>query len=263
MCNGAMTPVADLLICLRFFSRLPIPTTSREIAFGSHGFVRAAGLAPLAGALLALGPALVLVVARFAGLPSNVAALLAIASLVAVTGALHEDGLADCADGFGGGRTRERKLEIMRDSRIGTFGAAALVLSLALRSAALAAALARGLSDAAAALLLSAALSRTACLAPLYLLRPARALGLGAANARPGTRAVTSAVIISLCLAVLVVGAGIDAKRVTSAVVVAAVAALVLCDVARRQIGGQTGDVAGAAQQVAEAGVLLVFAAAP
>ena len=80
-------------------------------------------MVPVAGALIGCIPALTLVAARLAALPNPVAALLALVALVSVTGALHEDGLADCADGFGGGRTRERKLEIMRDSRIGTFAA--------------------------------------------------------------------------------------------------------------------------------------------
>ena len=218
-------------------------------------------MTPLAGIVLATVPAVLLIVTRTLGLPASVAAVLAVCSLVAVTGALHEDGLADCADGFGGGRTAARKLEIMRDSRIGTFGAAALALSLLLRSAALAAAMARGLSDALAALILSAALSRTACLSPLVLLAPARAEGRAASRARPRAAVSSSAVAISLCLAVSVALVGFDPKRVASAVGIAAVTALAVCAIAQRQIGGQTGDVAGAAQQVAEAGVLLVFAA--
>ena len=258
-----MTPVADLYVCLRFFSRLPLPTTSWEAALGQGSLVRAAAMAPLAGVALALLPAVILIAAQISELPTSVAAILTIASLVGVTGALHEDGLADCADGFGGGRTVARKLEIMRDSRIGTFGAAALTLSLVLRSAALAAILARGLGEALAAVFLSAALSRTACLAPLLLLVPARADGAGAANARPSPAVIAAAAAIALCLAVLFAVVSADPRRAAGAVVVAAIMAVAVCVIARRQIGGQTGDVAGAAQQAAEAGVLLVFAAGP
>ena len=73
-----------------------------------------------------------------AGLSPSVAAALALAAAMLATGCLHEDGLSDVADGFGGGKTRERKLEIMRDSRIGAYGAAALVMSVLIRWSALA-----------------------------------------------------------------------------------------------------------------------------
>ena len=93
---------------------------------------------PVVGAVVgAIGGAVFWVCARL-GMPPGVAAVWTLASMLLVTGALHEDGLADFADGLGGGRTRERKLEIMRDSRIGTFGGLALMLSLAARGTALA-----------------------------------------------------------------------------------------------------------------------------
>src|ERR1700735_5265271 len=109
------------------------------------------------------------------------------AALVVATGALHEDGLADVADGFGGGATRARKLEIMRDSRIGAYGAIAIALALILRVGALAAALDGGLWRACSSLLLVAALSRAAALRPLALLPPARADGAGGGGGRLGS----------------------------------------------------------------------------
>ena len=132
--------------------------------------------------------ALALGLADRLGLPPLVCAGLAVGALVIVTGALHEDGLADVADGFGGGATRERKLEIMRDSRIGAYGAAALALSLILRVAALSALLDHGLGAAAAGLILAGAASRAAALAPLALLPAARADGLGAGAGAPRRR---------------------------------------------------------------------------
>ena len=141
-----------------------------------------------------------LALAHRLGLPPIVAAGLAIAALAASTGALHEDGLADVADGFGGGATRERKLEIMRDSRIGAFGATALALSLILRTGALAAALSAGLGFAAASLVLVSGVSRAGALFPLALLDPARSEGAGASagrldaerSARPASRRLSS-----------------------------------------------------------------------
>ena len=115
------------------------------------------------------------------GLPPPLAAPLALGCLILLSGALHEDGLADCTEGFFGGATRERKLEIMRDSAIGAFGACAVILSLLLRIGALAALAPHGPLIAAAVLAAGAGVSRAACLAPLALLPPARADGAGRA----------------------------------------------------------------------------------
>jgi len=116
-----MRLLSDLLFCLRFYSRLPLPVFRFEAAPHAMGdFGRAVRLAPVAGLLIA-GPAGLLMAGAGAMLPPELAAVLALMALAATTGAFHEDGLADVADGFGGGRTIERKLEIMRDSRIGAW----------------------------------------------------------------------------------------------------------------------------------------------
>ena len=168
----------DTADALRFFTRLnvgaPAPAAPLDIA-------RIAWAAPVAGAVVGLISALVLALTALLGLPLPLRAGLATATLVAATGALHEDGLADVADGFGGGATRERKLEIMRDSRIGAYGALALALALILRVGALAAALDGGFWRGSLSLILVAALSRAAALTPLALLSSARADGAGAA----------------------------------------------------------------------------------
>src|SRR6516165_4237398 len=117
---GAARDVAD---ALRFFTRLRVGAPTPEVALDMD---RIAWAAPVAGAVVGLIGALVLALTAPLGLPPLLRAGLATAALVAATGALHEDGLADLADGFGGGSTRERKLEIMRESRIGAYGAAAL-----------------------------------------------------------------------------------------------------------------------------------------
>ncbi len=129
----------DLAGCLRFYSRLPVPQLPGEPdPHRSPDFTTLPRMLPLAGLILALPAALVLAAGWAVGLGPFLAATLAVAVAVVATGALHEDGLADVADGFGGGATRERRLEIMRDSRIGAYGGAALVLALALRIGALA-----------------------------------------------------------------------------------------------------------------------------
>src|ERR1700681_983624 len=119
----------DLKIGMLFSTRFPLshstPITGADIA-------RASWALPVIGALIGLLGALIYAIAFHFELPPSVGAALAVGATLAATGALHEDGLADTCDALGGG-TRERKLEIMRDSRIGTYGACALVLSFMLR----------------------------------------------------------------------------------------------------------------------------------
>ena len=107
--------VEDLPVCLRFYSRLNLPAAPGGAAMADFG--KALRAFPVAGAIIGGAGGAALFCARAVGLPALPAAICAIGALVAVTGALHEDGLADVADGFGGGATREKKLEIMRDSR--------------------------------------------------------------------------------------------------------------------------------------------------
>ncbi len=115
----------------------PAADHGRPIAKGELS--RALWAAPVVGAVVGgLVGAAVYGFAHSLHIPPLPAAALAVAATAAVTGALHEDGLADVADGFGGGATRERKLDIMRDSRIGTYGVCALMLSFMLRVGALA-----------------------------------------------------------------------------------------------------------------------------
>src|SRR5260221_6271868 len=120
----------DLKITILFCTRLPLrhsaPIDSGDVA-------RAAWAFPIAGALVGCVGALTYGMAFEVGLPPMTAAALALAATLLVTGCLHEDGLADAADGFGGGQHRERQLGMLRDSRLGTYGACALVMSLVLR----------------------------------------------------------------------------------------------------------------------------------
>jgi adenosylcobinamide-GDP ribazoletransferase len=254
--------LADFYFCLGFFTRLPIPSAaSRSEPHSLADFSRAVRMLPVAGGLVGALAAIAMAAASHFGFPPSLAAPLAICSLVFLGGAMHEDGLADCADGFFGGATRERKLEIMQDSRIGTFGAVALVLSLYLRTASLALIAHESLGLACAVLIGAAALSRTAALMPLALLPPARETGAGFAAGMPerGALAVTACLAVVCALAPVVAGARPIRALVGIAAATGAAYAIVL--LARKQIGGQTGDVAGAAQQVSEIAYYLAFAA--
>ncbi len=248
--------IHDLAACLRFYSRLPVPRLpGEEDPHAVPDFRRVPRMLPVAGLILALPAALVLLAAWRIGLGPFLAAILALAALVLVTGALHEDGLADVADGLGGA-TRVRRLEIMRDSRIGTYGATALVLVLSLRIGALATLLDRAGAAAAAALVLAAALSRVAALLPMVLLDPARPGGLSAAVGSPNRRTLRVAAGFGLALALLALPV-LPAAGILAMIALAGLAALALTRLAAAKIGGQTGDVVGACQQAAEAAALL------
>jgi adenosylcobinamide-GDP ribazoletransferase len=239
----------DIAESLRFFTRLRVGEPSLGAPLDID---RIAWAAPVSGVAVGLIGALALALTTLLGLPLLLRAGLATAVLVAATGALHEDGLADVADGFGGGATRERKLEIMRDSRVGAYGAIAIALALILRVGALTAALDGGFWRASLSLMLVAALSRAAALTPLALLPPARADGAGAAAGRLDSNALAgawgSAVVIALVLGLVALGVA----HALFAVLLSGAGALLMVALARRAIGGQTGDVAGAAQQCGE-----------
>ncbi|MET4127872.1 adenosylcobinamide-GDP ribazoletransferase [Roseovarius sp. MBR-38] len=246
MTDKALLRPIDLALALGLLTRLPISV--RDTARGA----RAAWAWPLAGAVLGGLAACVGWGALALGLPAPVAALLALGALVMLSGALHEDGLADTVDGFWGGWTREGRLEIMRDSRVGSYGVIALVVTLALRGVAFWLLFEAGPGAAAAALVTSAMLSRAAMAGVMATLPHARETGLAQAQGRPPVTTVAVAVALAIGAGLLLCG--------MSGLVAAAAAALVagvIARLARVKIGGQTGDVLGAVQQGAEIAALL------
>jgi adenosylcobinamide-GDP ribazoletransferase len=190
-------------------------------------------------------------IAAALGLPPLAAALLALAATVLATGGLHEDGLADTADGFGGGRDPAEKLAIMRDSRSGAFGALALVFSVGLRAAALAAIADAGLVL--PALVAAHAVGRGALPLVMRRLPPARADGLGAEAGRPGAEVAGAAAAIAVLVAFVCLGFWLGLAAIAFSVLGMALLAML----ARRQIGGYTGDVLGAIEQGGEIIMLL------
>ncbi len=168
---------------------------------------------------------------------------------------MHEDGLADAADGLAGGHDRESRLAIMRDSRIGAFGALALALGVGLRAAALAQIGAAVF--AALALVAAHAVSRAALPAAMWAMTPARGDGLGAMAGRPSARVAGAAAAIGAVIALAALGPG----RGAVAIAFAATAVCAAAALAQRRLGGYTGDVLGAFQQIAEIAMLLAAAA--
>jgi len=237
-------------------SRLPWPfAVPRDLAAIGRG----AWAFPILGALLGALAGGTYWLGREIGLPALVAAALAVGFLALATGALHEDGLADTADGFGGGATRERKLEIMRDSRSGAYGVLALVIVTLVRVGALAALEGpKGF----AAFLAAAALARGFATLPICLLPPARADGLGRSAGRAPAAAAAIAVILAAGFTIAAaLGYGFAPRAIGFAVAFAAIAVALVALLALRHIGGTTGDVLGAAILASEAAALAAFAA--
>jgi adenosylcobinamide-GDP ribazoletransferase len=248
-----MTPrriADDIALCLVFFTRLPLP----RFDFGSRTLAQAIWAAPLVGVAVAVAASVVHAVASAAGLSPGVAAALALGTAMLMTGCLHEDGLSDTADGFGGGKTREQKLEIMRDSRIGAYGASVLIMSALIRWSAVAQLgnsfwVFCGLAAAHAA-------SRALLPVFMHLVPPARQDGLAAGAGQASSETAFVGLAIG-AVALLALGvSGLVAAAALLAVLFFGFRALCL-----RQIGGQTGDTLGALQQLGEIVVLIVAAA--
>jgi adenosylcobinamide-GDP ribazoletransferase len=245
----------DLARALRFYSRLPVPALPFETdPHALPDFRTMARALPVAGLIIGLVPAAVLAVGLVLRLGPWLSAALSVAAMTLATGAFHEDGLADTADGFGGGATPERRLAIMKDSLIGSFGASALALGFALRIAALATLAERvPAGTAAAAVVVAAILSRTAGLVPLTLLPPARRDGASFAVGQPTREALVLAAATAAALAAAIgTLAGLPPLGTGLMLALSALAGDALTRLSNRLIGGQTGDVAGAVQQVAE-----------
>lgn len=246
------TTLNDVLLALSLLTRLPVPqakwgNTERPAA-------RAAWAYPLAGLIASL-PALLCGYACLSlGLPASITALVMIAASIAATGAMHEDGLADCADGFWGGWERARRLEIMKDSAIGTYGVAALIIILGLKWAAITAMLGGGADP--WIILLPAVMSRAGMVWVMQALPNARDGGLSRQTGKPGWPATYVALIIG-CMAALL-------APVPNMVWISLASLLSVCAaayIARLKIGGQTGDVLGATQSIGETALLVGLAA--
>lgn len=243
--------IDDLAAAFRLLTRLPVP---RRLPVDPD-WPRATRVYPVVGLLVGLAGAAGFALATSLGLPLAIAAMLALAVTIGLSGALHEDGLADVADGFGGGGSRDRKLEIMRDSRIGTYGVLALLLSFGLRAGALTAL--GGPLAVAAALPVAHGLARGLLPAVMLVLPLARRDGLAAATGKPAGRHVLVALGLGFAVALLVFGPGPALLLLAVGLAVAAGLSLL----ARRQVGGYTGDVLGAVEQCIETAVLLTLVA--
>src|SRR5262245_25246413 len=206
----------DLKVSLAFLTRLPFVATpsasGADVARASWSF-------PIIGVAIGLIGTFVVWIADGVGLHPFISGTLAIAVIVLITGCLHEDGLADMVDGFGGGRSPMLKLEIMRDSRVGAYGTSALILFFMLRAGAIA-----SLADPsfiAPALIAAEAGARATLPLFMRLVPPSRQDGLSAEAGKPPQRAALIATLIGFIVLVLCLGFGgalVAAMRVAVAI---------------------------------------------
>lgn len=238
-----MSRKAELQVAAMVLTRLPCGRVGDALP----SLAKCTWAFPVVGVVVGLLAGLAFELAMQLGLPAFASAVLSLAVAALVTGGLHEDGLADTADGFGGGRTMEAKLAIMRDSRIGSFGVLALIFILGITASGIAA------SGSMIAFVAIGAASRSAMLVPMIWLPPARSEGLGQSAAAQ----VDGIAVVGFAVAVLLM---LLAGQWFGLILIA-VLSVAICALARRQIGGQTGDVLGATQKLTECAGWLTAAA--
>lgn len=247
---------ADLAASLGFLTRLPVPEglPSASLAEAMRSF-------PLVGAVIGGLCGLLLAGLAWTGLPELAAAGLALAAVALLTGGLHEDGLADTADGFGGGRDRDHKLAIMRDSHIGTYGVMALVLGLLVKAAALGA-LAPGPATTLIALLAATgSFSRALIVWLMASTPPARSDGVAHGVGQPADFTARTALLLGVLISGLLI---LITQGLVPMLVILGVGALtagLFRFLAMRQIGGHTGDTCGALQFLVETAMIATAAA--
>ncbi len=250
----------DLKASTAFLTRFPHDWLGPAAA-ARPDFRRAARVFPVVGLLVGIVGAAVLVIGAWLNIPPLVTATLAVLATMMFTGGLHEDGLADTADGFGGGATPTRKLEIMDDSRVGTFGVAAIVFSILLRVAALASLMALGAFRAGLVLLAAEALSRAAMVRIWQDLPAARLGGLSHDTGPPDHPAMVVALVLGVAVALVLAWIGAGLGSAILGILVAGVATYIFIRLSYREIGGRTGDTLGAGQQIAAVAFLIGAAA--
>ncbi|MGH6825272.1 adenosylcobinamide-GDP ribazoletransferase [Methyloceanibacter sp.] len=241
--------LAELAAAFALLTRLPVPRLHLpRLTVPSE----AVWAYPIAGAAVGVIGGAVYWFAHSLSCPPALAAPCALAAMILLTGALHEDGLADFADGLAGD-TKERSLSIMRDHQIGTYGVLALVLSLAVRATAIA--LIAEPAMVMAALIAAGAASRSSAVLIMAALPPARRDGMSASVGSPTAGLAAIALGVTFVVAWLLLPLGVSLLLIVSA----GVSAVVIGRVALNRLGGQTGDVLGASSQLCECLALIVL----
>lgn len=247
--------LADVVMALRFFSRLPTGKSPHVVP----DLNRIAVALPFASLVIGVGPALVLWAMVAGGFPPLFGSLAAAATFAIVTGAMSEDAIADAADGLFGGHTPERRLEILKDSRHGTYGVLAIVFFVALKVAALAAMAAIAPLAAATLWLVATTLARSGALYLPHALPPARATGAAAAAGRVSRNAFATGIVCAVVIALVLALPFAASPALVLIPILGLGVAVGWTRLCHRFVGGQTGDLIGALQGLLEITILSVF----
>lgn len=245
----------DLIMGLRFFSRLP----TGDSPFEKPNLNRIAVGLSFTSVVIGFLPALLMMLAAWLGVPNYFAATLGVAAMLVATGAMADDALADSADGLIGGATIERRLEIMKDSRHGTYGVAAIGLYLLLRVTAIGAVAAYNPLAAGAIWLASTVIGRSASLWVSVALPNAREGGASASVGRVSRKAFFGGMGFAVLLAFVLAAPFTSVVAVILSLAAATGLAAAWVWTCRKLIGGQTGDLIGALQALIEVAVLTVL----
>lgn len=239
-------------VALQFLTRIPLKHID---PLPMDWLARAAKYFPLVGGLVGVAAGGIILLSSYV-FPSPLPVILGLAFAILLTGALHEDGLADTADAFGGGHTRERCLEIMKDSRIGTYGMLALIVTLALKATALA-----HVSPFIAAAIVIAGFAGARLAAVLALAVLPYGGGEVAKVSRTASDMTTSELGVAVATGLIFGLIFLNPLVFLASTLFAGVAAALVALIAQQKIGGYTGDVLGAIEQIYET-VFFIFAVA-
>lgn len=240
--------VHDILAAFSLLTRISVPVN--HIRAGTRAN-NATWAYPIVGAVIGSISGVIATIINLLGLPDSFCAVVALFALIIITGAMHEDGLADCADGFWGGQNKTRRLEIMKDSSIGVYGASALIIFLLAEWSAIEVLIS---DDIIWALTGVGAVSRLPMVIAMRFVSNAKNTGLSANVGRPQLISIYVAIIMSLIISLICFGIlGI------TIFLIGLISSIPVFLIAIKKIGGQTGDVLGASQKFAEIGALLAI----
>jgi len=249
--DSTFSPVRDLRVAVTFLTRIPVGWVQ---GMQTGDLSRAAWAFPLVGLIVGAIGGAALYGAAYLDLHPLACAFVGLAVMALITGGLHEDGLADVADGFGGGANKVRILEIMRDSRIGSFGVLALVFGIGIKAGALSGVPGPGVAW--VTLIAAAVFSRAMLPIIMAIMETARMDGLSRDAGRP----TMAGALVALGLGLITLFAILPMKLAFIALMLVIPLAGLIVLWAYRRLGGQTGDVLGAVQQVVEMSVVMAAA---
>jgi adenosylcobinamide-GDP ribazoletransferase len=247
--------IQDIILGISFLTRLPI---SHSLPY-KRFIMQSAWSFPLVGSFLGFLGGSVSWVLLELQLPLLIISFLTIGTLILLTGGLHEDGLADMADGFGGGSNPENKIAIMRDSQIGTYGTLILILVIAIKAAGIVTLLGQDNTlNCMVALVVSGSISRSLMVCVAYTLDHASEKGIGKFAGKPDSHTAISSIFITVITSIFL----LPIMKAMIVLTLATLTATAIGLLAKRQINGYTGDILGATQQLSEVIVLIFLATA-